>query len=411
MATAAPTHKPTTLSPLKHPLYRAIFASFLLSNLGNTIQAVGAAWLLTEMGEPADIVALVQTAAAAPLMLFALPAGAFADMHDRKTVMLTSQVWMFGVSLILATIAATHHAPAWAILALTFGIGSAAAFFNPALSASTGGVVPRSELPGAVALNVLSFNTARSVGPAIGGAVVALYGSYAAFVVNGAAYLALIVVLCFWRPKLEPAERQPILKAIGACLSFVAHSHPVRTVVLRALTFTLAGGAVWALMPLVARDLVHGGSMDFGLLLGSLGVGAVIGAATSTGFRQRFSAEVLTRIAGIVYGLCCLVVAARPGLVPTLLILVIGGAFWVQALSGFNVAAQLWTPRAVVGRVMAIVSSVTWGGLALSAWLWGHVASNWGVASAVAGSGAVMLVLPLIGLVAPMPRHEDAVEA
>jgi MFS family permease len=399
------------LSPLKHPLYRAIFLSFMLSNLGNTIQAVGAAWLLTEMGEPADIVALVQTAAAAPLMLFALPAGAFADMHDRRAVMLTSQAWMFAISLILAAVAATHHAPAWAILALTFAIGSAAAFFNPALSASTGSVVPRSELPGAVALNVLSFNTARSVGPAIGGAVVAIWGSSMTFVVNGAAYLALIIVLLFWRPKLEPAARQPILKAIGGGLRFVIDSKPVRVVVLRALTFTLAGGAVWALMPLVARDLVHGGSIDFGLLLGALGVGAVIGAATSTGFRKRFPAETLTRIAGIVYGLCCLVVAAQPGLWPTLAILVVGGAFWVQALSGFNVAAQLWTPRAVVGRVMAIVSSVTWGGLALSAWLWGHIASNWGVATAIAGSGAVMLVLPLIGLVAPMPRHEDAVEA
>jgi len=411
MASTAPVAKPTTLSPLKHPLYRAIFLSFLFSNLGNTIQAVGAAWLLTEMGEPADIVALVQTAAAAPLMLFALPAGAFADMHDRRTVMLSSQICMFLVSLALASIAATHHAPVWAILTLTFGIGSAAAFFNPALSASTGSVVPRSELPGAVALNVLSFNTARSVGPAIGGAVVAIWGSSAAFVVNGAAYLALIVILLFWRPKLEPARRQPMLTAIAAGLRVVGQSRPVRTVVLRALTFTLAGGAVWALMPLVARDLVHGGSIDFGLLLGALGVGAVIGAATSTGFRKRFSAETLTRIAGMVYGLCCLVVAAKPGLWPTLAILVVGGAFWVQALSGFNVAAQLWTPRAVVGRVMAIVSSVTWGGLALSAWLWGHVASNWGVGTAIAWSGAVMLVLPLIGLVAPMPRHEDAVEA
>jgi hypothetical protein len=117
------------------------------------------------------------------------------------------------------------------------------------------------------------------------------------------------------------------------------------------------------------------------------------------------------RWAGIIYGLGCIATAAQPGLWPTLAILVVSGAGWVQALSGFSVAGQLWSPRAVVGRVTAIVSSVTFGGIALGSWLWGHVASSIGIGPAIAASGIVMVLLPLIGLWRPMPRHEDALAA
>jgi sugar phosphate permease len=132
----------------------------------------------------------------------------------------------------------------------------------------------------------------------------------------------------------------------------------------------------------------------------------VAGAACSTWFRRRFSAEQITRSAGIIYGIACVGVAFQPGLVPMLLLLVIAGAGWVQALSGFSVAGQLWAPREVVGRIVAIVSSLTFGGIALGSWLWGHFAEGYGVAAALIGSGSAMIALPLIGLLLPMPAHE-----
>ncbi|HWW65799.1 MAG TPA: MFS transporter [Sphingomonadaceae bacterium] len=406
-----PGPRPTTLSPLKHRLFLAIWFGSLLANFGNAVQSVGAAWLLTELRQSADMIALVQSAASLPIMLLALPAGAFADVHDRRRVMLGAQLSMLAVSILLALLASQHQATPWAVIGLTVALACGVAFFNPAIQASIGDIVPRAELAGAVALNILAFNVARSLGPALGGVIVAVGGSSMAFVINAASYVAVIVVLLLWRPKVSlSGVKSPMGKAIGDGLRFVFHSSPVRTIIARAFTFTMAGSAAWALMPLVARDMIHGGSVVFGLLLGALGVGAVIGAASATWFRQRYSSEAIIRGAGLIYGCGCLLVALKPGLWPTLALLVVAGAGWVQALSGFSVAGQLWSPRAIVGRVTAIVSSVTFGGIALGSWLWGHVASGHGIQMTIAASGALMVVLPLIGLWLPMPRHEDAAD-
>jgi MFS family permease len=406
---AAALRPATTLSPLNYPLFRVIWLSSLLASFGNAVQLVGAAWLLTELRQPADMVALVQTAASLPMMLLALPAGAFADLHDRRRVMLAAQLFMLAISVTLAVLTFYGRASPGLVLALTLLLGSGVAFFTPALQASIGTLVPRAELAAAVALNILAFNVARSLGPALGGVIVSVGGSLVAFLVNAASYVMVIAALLYWRPPPAPVvARDPVHVAIANGLRFVIGSPQVGTILIRALTFTMAGSAAWALMPLVSRDLIHGGSIEFGLLLGSLGVGAVLGAVTATWFRERYSSEAIIRGAGLIYGAGCLVTALRPGLWPTLLVLVVSGAGWVQALSGFSVAGQLWAPRAIVGRVTATVSSVTFGGIALGSWLWGHVAGWAGVGTAIAASGALMLVLPLIGLWLPMPRHEHA---
>ena len=371
----------TTFGPLAHRTFALLMLGVLLTNLGNAIQSVGAAWLLTAQGEPADVVALVQTALNLPIMLLALPAGAWADMHERRRIILIAQAGMFTLSLLLAWLALAGTAPAWLVIALTALLACGIACFSPAMGASIGSTVPRAELAAAVALNILIFNTARAVGPAIGGGIVSLGGSTTAFVANAACYVFAIAVYARWRP--EPAA--PREK--------------------RALTFTMTGAAAWALLPLVASQVLGRGSAVFGLLLGALGAGAVLGAASATFFRTRYSAEAITRTAGIVYGLGCLGVAFNPGLPAILALLVVAGGGWVQALSGFSVAAQLWAPREVVGRIVALASSVTFGGLAMGSWLWGHFAEDHGVTTALLASGAGMIVLPLIGLMFRMPQH------
>ncbi|MXP41326.1 MFS transporter [Altererythrobacter soli] len=397
----------TTFTPLAYRAFALILVGSLLSNFGNAVQSVGAAWQMTATGQPADVVALVQTAVNLPIMLLALPAGAWADMFDKRTVMLLAQTAMFAVSLLLVTLTFAGITPPLAIVGLTALLAAGVAVFNPALAASIGGIVPRAELAAAVALNILAFNFARTAGPALGGAIVSLGGAGAAFVANALSYLMAIAVLWRWRPAAEPAkERRRLLPVIAEGFRFALASPQIRTILLRALTFTLTGAAAWALMPLVAADLLGEGSAVYGLLLGALGAGAVIGALTSTWFRARFSAEAIIRTAGIVYGLGCLGVALQPGLVPMLFLLVVAGAGWVQALSGFSVAGQLWAPREVVGRIVALVSSLTFGGIALGSWLWGHFAEVYGVAAALAASGGGMIVLPLIGLLLPMPGHE-----
>jgi MFS family permease len=399
----------TTFSPLAYRAFALILAGSLLSNFGNAVQSVGAAWQITASGQPADVVALMQTAINLPIMLLALPAGAWADMFDKRTVMLLAQTAMFAVSLLLVALTFAGITPPLVIIGLTALLAAGVAVFNPALAASIGGIVPRAELAAAVALNILAFNFARTAGPALGGAIVSLGGAGAAFVANALSYLMVIVVLWRWRPAAEPPKiRRQLLPVITEGFRFALASPQIRTILLRALTFTLTGAATWALMPLVAAGLLGEGSTVYGLLLGALGAGAVIGALTSTWFRARFSAEAIIRTAGIVYGIGCVGVALQPGLVPMLFLLVIAGAGWVQALSGFSVAGQLWAPRELVGRTMALVSSLTFGGIALGSWLWGHFAEGYGVAAALAASGGGMIVLPLIGVLWPMPGHDQA---
>jgi MFS family permease len=400
----------TTFSPLAHRTFALILAGALLANFGNQIQAVGAAWLLTDSGAPADVVALAQTATNLPIMLLALPAGAWADMFDRRSIMLGALAAMLVLSLALAWLDWAGAPPAAAVIGLTALLACGIACFAPAMAGSIGSVVPRPELGAAVALNIVGFNLARSLGPAIGGAIVAIGGAASAFVANALSYVLAIMLFWSWRspPPPDPSARRPLLSVIGEGLRHAFASRPIRTIMIRALTFTMAGAAAWALMPLVSAQLLGRGSAVYGLLLGALGLGAVVGAASSTAIRRRFSAEAIIRGAGLIYGVACLAVALAPGLPAMLALLVAAGAGWVQALSGFSVAGQLWAPRELVGRITAMVSSLTFGGIALGSWLWGHFAQSYGVAPALMASGAAMIALPLLGLVWPMPAHEPA---
>ncbi|MBT2186848.1 MFS transporter [Sphingobium nicotianae] len=396
----------STLSPLRYRPFLLILLGSLLSNFGNAIQSVGAAWQMTATGQPADVVALVQSATNLPIMLLALPAGAWADMFDRRAIMLIVQVAMLMLSLLLAVLSFAGIVAPTVVVGLTALLACGVACFNPALAASIGSIVPRTELAAAVALNILAFNVARSLGPAVGGAIVAMGGAKAAFVANALSYFAVIAVLWRWQHVSPPQTRPAFLSAIAEGFHFARRSPEVRTIMVRAVTFTTTGSAAWALMPLVASDLLGQNSVTFGLLLGALGLGAVVGAASSTWFRARFASETIVRTAGLIYGAGCIGVALRPGLPVMLLLLVASGAGWVQALSGFSVAGQLWSPRPLVGRITAMVSSLTFGGIALGSWLWGHFAQGNGVAAALLASGVGMLVLPLLGLILPMPRYE-----
>lgn len=399
-----------TFAPLRHKPFALIMTGVLLTNLGNSVQGVGAAWHLTAMGAPADVVALVQTALNLPILLLALPAGAWADMHDKRRIIVWVHVAMLALSLALVLLVGAGLAGAAAVIALTALIACAIACYSPAMGASIRSSVPIAELATAIALNILIFNVARAVGPAMGGAIVASGGAQAAFLVAGGLYAFALLAYWRWHGAAAPeGPRRALPAMIAEGLSSARASREIRTILVRTFLFTLSGAAAWALMPLVADEMLGRGASTYGLLLGALGLGAVIGAGSATWLRQCVSAEGIVRGAGLVYGLACILVAMQPGLalmLVLLVLLVIAGAGWVQALSGFSVASQLWAPRHAVGRIVALTSALTFGGLALGSWLWGHVAEDFGVAAALMASGAAMLLLPLVGLVLRMPAHQ-----
>lgn len=393
-------------APLRFPVFRRIWIAGLMSNLGLLIQGVGAAWQMTLMTSSADMVALVQTAALMPTLLISIAAGAIADMHDRRIVALVALSISISAASALAVLAYLNWLTPSILLGFSFLIGTGMALFQPAWQASVNEQVPPEALPQAVALNGISFNIARSFGPAIGGVIVAAAGAMASFIVNALMYVPLIVVLVLWRRKVEPARLPPerLTRAIVSGVRYVIHSPNLRTVLTRTLLFGVIGSATPALMPLVARDLLGGGATLYGIMLGAFGLGAVIGALNVSTLRRKFEAEFSVRIASLMMGLSVAVVALSPWPVLTGVALVAAGAVWMVAIALFNIGVQLSAPRWVAGRALAAFQASIAGGVALGSWAWGHVADEVGVGEALLISGAVMFVSPLIGLWLTMPR-------
>ena len=254
----SPPPRASLLTPLENPTFRAIWIATLGSNFGGLIQAVGAAWMMTSITASESMVALVQASVTLPIMVFSLASGAVADNFNRRQVMLVAQLFMLAVSVGLALAAWANLLSPWALLAFTFLIGCGTALNNPSWQASVADIVERPHVPAAVALNSVGFNLTRSVGPAVGGAIVAAAGAAAAFAVNALSYLGLIWVLVRWRPAIPVSTlpREDLGAAMGAGLRYVAMSPNLLTVMLRAFLFGLTSVAVMALLPLVAR--AHG---------------------------------------------------------------------------------------------------------------------------------------------------------
>jgi MFS family permease len=362
--------------------------------------------MMTGLGASPQMIALVQASVSLPIMLLSLWAGAVADNLDRRRVMLAAQSFMLLVSAGLAIGAWLGWITPWTLLAFTFLIGCGTAINGPAWQASVGDMVPRPMLPDAVAYNSMGFNIARSTGPALGGAIVAVAGAAAAFLVNAVSYLGLIAVLLRWKPDL-PARRLPRERlgvAMAAGIRYVRLSPSIRVVLVRAALFGFAASALPALMPLIARDLIGGGPLTYGLLLGGFGTGAVIGAIGARRLRQAVSTETLVRLAALALALGAGLVALQPGLVGTLIALVLAGAGWVTALSTFNVSVQMASPRWVVARALSLYQMAAFGGMAAGSWVFGLIAQHHGLASALLLAALGQLVGIAVGLWLAVPE-------
>lgn len=398
------------LAALKSGTFRGFWTANMLSNLGTLIQTVGAGWLMTSLTASRDMVALVQSSATLPILLFSLLAGALADSMDRRRVMLGAQIAMFATASCLALLAWAGLVTPWLLLLFTFLLGSGMALHIASWQASLGDILPRETLHSAILLNSIGFNLMRSVGPAIGGAIVALAGAPFAFAANAASYLLLILALLRWPGKRpdRALPRETIGRAISAGLGYVAMSPHIGVVLLRAFTFGLSASAVLALLPLVAREVLGGTPLTYGLLLGCFGVGAIGGALGSSRLGRHFRNEGIVRLAFLGFACCCLALASGLGLAVSGLGLLLAGASWVSALSLFNVSIQLSTPRWVVGRALSSYQAANFGGMAIGGWIWGSVAEAWDTQGALAWAAAALCTAALVGLRLPVPQPSTA---
>ena len=399
----------STLTLFQNQTFRMLWIAALASNFGGLVQAVGAAWMMTSLTESQSMVALVQSSVTLPIMIFSLLAGVFADNFDRRKVMLIAQSFMLIVSIMLAIMAYEGLLSPWILLGFTFLIGCGTALHNPSWQASMGDIVSRDELSAAVSLNSMGFNLMRSIGPAAGGAIVAIAGAAAAFAVNAFSYVGIITALWFWRPS-TPQKRLPrerMGSAFSAGLRYVAMSPNLMKVIFRGFMFGLSAIAILALLPLIVRELLQGGAFVYGVLLGCFGMGAVCGALLNARLRGRFQNERITQAAFLVFAFSCITLALSRHYVFSGAALLLAGGSWVMALSLFNVTIQLSTPRWVVGRALALYQTGVFGGMAGGSWAWGAIAENFGADRAMFVAAILLVVGALVGFSLPLPDSTE----
>jgi len=396
------------LAPFRFPAFRAIWTANLASNIGSMIQSVGAAWLMTDLTTSHQLVALVQASTTIPVMLLGLFAGAIADNHDRRIVMLVAQSMMLAASALLALLTFAGEIGPYGLLAFTLAVGSGTALNGPAWQASVRLQVGHEDLPQAISINTIAFNLARSVGPALGGLLISLTGPGPAFALNALSYLALIVVLLRWHPEQPPRLRQPMLAAIMVGLKFCAGSSPVRRVLVRGFGFGFAAVGYLALAPLLVRQQIGGTEVDYGLLLGAFGLGSILTALWVAPARRRWGSEAVVGAAQLGFALALLPIAAAQTMAPALIGALIAGGGWVATLTTLNVAMQLRSPEEILGRCLAVYQAVTFGAMALGAYAAGLLSDTIGVAGAIRAAAVLLLALAIaLRWLAPMPAHGE----
>ena len=396
--------RPSLLSPFRHRLFLAVWLSNTVSNFGFQIQTVGAAWAMTVMTGSPKLVALVVTAQLLPMVLFSLLFGAVADVFDRRHVMLAAQLIRVAAATALAVIAYLGFLSPALLLLLTFVLGCGLALNSPAAQAVVGDLVPHAEIAGAVTLNSMGFNIARTLAPAIGGLVVATSGSEAAFLLNALSYIALLIVLLRWKgpERTSSVAREGVWSAAVGGLKYVTNAQGVGRIVVRAAFSGTALAALTALLPLLVKDRLHADSALYGILLGCAGVGAVTGGISRLWLRARLSSEALLQLAQTAIAVALLICSLSRSPVLTGAALILYGAGMFLSLNSFTVTMQMSVPRWVTGRAMAVVSMGNMGGFAFGAWLWGSLAEVTDVATSQQCAAGLLLLAMLLGLRFPL---------
>ncbi|MBB3047715.1 MFS family permease [Litorivivens lipolytica] len=403
--------KVSIFSPLQHATFRNMWLSNTVTNAGSLIQSVAAAWVMTSIST-ADHVALVQTATFLPMALFALPAGAIADIYDRRKV----QIVFFFVSMLAAilmtAVSAFDLITPWVLLGLCFLVGTGGALAAPARGASVAEQVPSKLIPQAVALNNISYNLARSVGPAVGGMLVAAFGATIAFAVNALSFIPMLESLRRWKREPESSRLPPegLLRSVNSGVRYVINMQPVRRAVGRAFFVCLVGAALPSLMPLVAKDILVGDASTFGLMLGCFGVGAVGGIFVLQPMRDRFGNEGTLQFCCLVIGLTTALLSICTNQWLAFVVLTLAGLAWMMVTTIISVMVQLFVPRWVMGRAIATSSAAITLGVAIGSWCWGLAARDFGLVLALQIAGGAMLVTQVLGWILPIADRDESTE-
>lgn len=386
-----------------------MWTAALIGNIGTWMRDVGAGWLMTTLSASASDVAMVQVATTLPIFLLSLPAGALADIVDRRRLLLWVYAGLALVTLVLAMLTqAGRITPLLLVLALLAG-GIGTAMVTPVQQSLTTLLVERSQLRAAVALNSMGINVARAIGPAVGGVLIAGVGVGFNFYVNALSTLFVIAAVWWWRGAAAPASSgapEQLGAAMRAGLRFAWHAPALQRTLLRSSSYFAFASAYWALLPLIARQELGGGPAYYGALLGCIGAGAVTGALGLPLLRRVISAEGSMRLGTVVSVGVLVVLATVKEQTIAAGVMALAGAAWIIVLTTANVTAQTHLPNWVRGRGLAIYLTVFYGAMTLGSLVWGQVADRVGVPAALLGAAGVGVLALLIAWLRPMPDAE-----
>jgi MFS family permease len=385
-------------SPLRHGRFRLFYAGSIAAALGYTMQATVAAWLMATLTPSAFMVALVQTASTAPSLMFGLMAGALADIVDRRRLVLMTQVVLFAATVSLGIATLLGVIGPLTLLALTFLIGGGFTFYLPAQQASVNDLVSRQDLPRAVALGAVAFNLARAIGPALAGAIAAWIGTGSASIASACFFLVTIIAVRAWKktaPAL-PGVPERLFSGVRSGLRYARHSPLMRALIVRNLSFSVCASALWALLPVIARDQLALGAGGFGLLSAGFGSGAVIGAMMISRQIQRVSLNTVVSSSILLWVAATVLIASTTLTIVALVGMFGAGAAWVGVLASLSAGTQSAAPAWVRARAVAMNLVAVQASLALGSAAWGSLASLFGIRIALAASAGVMVLLLIL---------------
>ncbi len=375
MNQTAPAKSQSLWSPLVNPVFRWLWLATLASNIGSWMHDAGAGWLITSLTDSAVVVALMQTATSLPAFFILLPSGALSDIFDRRLYLMVANIGMAIVAVTIAVLTLTHLITAWSLLTLTLLLGAGMAMIMPTWQGIIPEVVQRSEMQNAIGLNTLGMNMSRVIGALIAGQILRLSGSGVVFVCNALSFLFIIVVLWKWKRVPPPVTLPPekFLSAVRTGLRFAWHSPALKATIIRSVGFYFFACVMWALLPLIARDLLKGDSTTFSNLYAAISTGAIISGFLQPTLRKFMNTDQLLTAAALVFGCGISLTALVPVHMLALLTLALCGAAWITVMTCAQMSAQTALPAWVRSRGIAIFQMFFMGSLAIGPVVWGSV--------------------------------------
>jgi predicted MFS family arabinose efflux permease len=401
-ATAARGPGPSLWSPFRHRAFSIIWTATVVSNVGSWMYSAAAAWLMTGLNPNPVLVALVQVATTLPMFLFAIPAGAFADIADKRRFLIAGECFATLIATAFAVLVWQHLVTPAILLLCIFLLEAASAVTAPAWQSVVPLLVPREDLPAAVAMNSVGINVSRAVGPALSGVITAASSIAAPFWVNAVSNVGVIGALWSWRspnarPTMLPAEH--VTSAIRVGIRHARNNGQLRATLARSATFFFFASCYWALLPLVARSQIGGNATVYGVLLGAIGASAIVGALALPRLRSALGPGRLVAVGSIGTALAMALFGIAHDAYVGLAASVIAGTSWIWAVATLNVSAQISLPEWVRGRGLAIYVTMMFGALTLGSIVWGQIAraSSVPIALFIATAGALITI--------PLTRH------